>query len=1000
MAVPAVRPGDDSVGVGGQSGLSIGRVVPALISGRRELAPFDGGATAKGWLVGALLGLLSLAIVGWPAQANAVASLPSAPAPTQVDPNPGIAVSWGDNVSGQLGDGTNNNRSVPVEVVSSGVLAGKSVTQVSAGEYHACALADGAAYCWGYNLSGQVGDGSKVASSVPVAVSTSGDLAGKTVTSIAAGGFHTCAVADGAVYCWGLNTFGQLGDGSTAESLVPVAVDTSGVLAGKTIKEVSTGGLHTCALATDGAAACWGWNSEGQLGNATTDMSVVPVNVDTTGVLAGKTLTQLGAGGFHTCAVVSDGSASCWGLNGEGQLGNNSNVSSSVPVSVDSTGVLAGRTVSNVEAGEFQTCAVADQQAFCWGLNITGQLGDGSTLGSRVPVAVNTAGVLAGQTVMQVATGYNHTCATVGDGSVSCWGANSSGQLGNASATASLVPVSVNREGVLAGKAVGQVSVGTSFSLTVAREITAPAAPTGLLAVPGYGQAMVSFTPGADGGSPVTNYEYSLNPDDAEPTWVPFDPPLTGSPATVTGLTNGQTYSMALRAVNVVGAGPASARVTVTPLGAAFVAVDPYRAYDSRVDGGMLPGGSSRVVSTGVPADAVAVAYNLTATGTAGSGLLTVTPGGVPTGGTSTLNYTARGQTVANAFASGVDAGGQVSVSATGAATHFVVDVVGYYVPQPLEMALGTAGAPSEAEPPNAARVDAVPQASSENNIAEPSLFWPTNPTRAYDSRDVGAGGPLLGGQSRVVNVTAGGLVPPEATAVAYTLTQTGTVGGGWLAVGPAGAPQPPVSSINWFQSNQTSANSSAAEISKGSVQVWAGTSAGGSAQFVIDILGYFLPVEFAPGGAGFTAIEPQRAYDSRVDDPPGPISAGEAFTTSMAVSGVPERTAAVAFNLTATGGSGSGYLTTTPGDSMSPPVASTINWWRPNQTLANGSVVALPVTSNGASPLSTDAGGEPTASTGVNGTLPLPVTTFAGGGSTHYVIDVAGYYSPPGEPG
>ena len=935
-----------------------------------------------GWFVTAVMVFMALSTMSsGPALASGGPALRSAPDAVAIDPSSGRIASWGDNIRGALGNNSTLTSGVPVAVDESGVLAGKTITQVAAGDDHTCALtSDKGIFCWGGNFYGQLGNGTSGFGSdslVPVPVDTSGVLSGKTLTSVSAGRSHTCVVsADGAVFCWGYNFAGQLGNGASgggANSAVPVAVDMSKALAGKTVVEVTVGSYYTCALASDGSAACWGYNNYGQLGNGTQIDSAVPVPVEAPVGLQGTTFAQISAGLAHTCAVTTIGSPFCWGYNDFGQLGNGSTRGSSVPIAVDTSGVLAGRAVTEVSAGLIHTCATVEGSVVCWGSNDSGQLGDGTFTSSNVPVRVDDSGVLKESKVSQIDVGYYYSCALTSRGSAACWGDGSIGQLGNGSKDPSPVPVAVDTGGVLAGTSVIELSAGSYHNSTVYQ--SAPAAPTALSAAPGYGQAMVSFTPGFDGGSPVTNYEYSLNPVDAEPTWIPFDPPVTDSPVMITGLTNGQTYSIALRAVNAVGAGAASARVTVTPLGAAFVPLDPYRAYDSRVDGGLLPGGSSRLVTTGVPAGAVAVAYNLTATGMLGSGLLTVTPGGVPSGGTSTLNFTATGQTVANAFGSGVDAQGRISVSATGAATHFVVDVVGYYMPQPMAVPIGMPVSPGAAELPGVG-VDVASKGGAQNNVVAPSLLWPLSPTRTYDSRDVGAGGPLAGGQSRVVNVTAAGLVPPEATAVAYTLTQTGTVGRGWLAVGPAGAPQPTVSSINWFTANQTSANSSVVRIAGGQVQVWAGTSPGGSAQFVIDILGYLLPAETNRGGGGFTAIDPQRAYDSRVDDPAGPIAGGEAFTTSTAVSGVPAQAAAVAFNLTATGGSATGYLTVTPGGTEAPPVASTINWWRRNQTLANGSVVALP--------------GGPS----------LPVTTFAGGGSTQYVIDVAGYYSGPAQSG
>ena len=261
---------------------------------------------------------------------------------------------------------------------------------------------------------------------VPVAVDTSGVLAGKTVTGIAGGSRFSCAVADGQVYCWGRNWGGQLGDGSKTGRRVPVAVDTSGVLAGKTVTGISAGGSHTCAVA-DGRAYCWGkklygqWGSDltGPLGNDSTTSSSVPVAVDTSGVLAGKTVTSIATGHFHTCAVA-DGRAYCWGDRDYGQLGTNRPTGSigdrdisRVPVAVGS-GVLAGKTVTAVTAAGGFSCAVADGQAYCWGRNDSGQLGNNSTKKSRVPVAVSTAGLLHHTSVVAMASSlHTHTLAIV-----------------------------------------------------------------------------------------------------------------------------------------------------------------------------------------------------------------------------------------------------------------------------------------------------------------------------------------------------------------------------------------------------------------------------------------------------------------------------------------------------------------------------------------------------------------------------------------------------------
>ena len=359
------------------------------------------------------------------------------------------AYCWGQNTYGQLGNGTTSNSSTPVAVSTSGVLAGKTIKQISSSGYHSCAIAsDDKVYCWGFNNRGQLGDGTTTNSNVPVAVNTSGALAGKIISQLSANGYHTCAIdSDGKAYCWGLGLSGQLGQGTATDSSVPVAVNTSGVLAGKTIKQLSAKDYHTCAVASDDKAYCWGFNNVGQLGNNTTTNSSVPVAVNTSGVLAGKTIKQISANDYHTCAVDSDGKAYCWGRNDYGQLGTGTTTNSSVPVaaSVSTSGVLAGKTIKQVFADGYRTCVIAsDDKAYCWGHNNYGQLGNGTTTDSSVPVAVDTSGALAGKTIEQYSSGLFHACVIASDSKAYCWAYNNVGQLGNGTTTNSSVPVVVS----------------------------------------------------------------------------------------------------------------------------------------------------------------------------------------------------------------------------------------------------------------------------------------------------------------------------------------------------------------------------------------------------------------------------------------------------------------------------------------------------------------------------------------------------------------------------
>jgi alpha-tubulin suppressor-like RCC1 family protein len=163
-------------------------------------------------------------------------------------------------------------------VYTAGVLSGKTITAISAGGKHTCALATNLAYCWGYNTNGQLGDNTLTQQQMPVAVYTAGGLSGKTVTRIDTNLTNTCVIASGVAYCWGLNTYGQVGDGTLVQKQVPTAVIATGVLSGKTLTSIKVGGYMACAM-TSTNNYCWGFGGSGQLGNGSTTSSSVPVQV-------------------------------------------------------------------------------------------------------------------------------------------------------------------------------------------------------------------------------------------------------------------------------------------------------------------------------------------------------------------------------------------------------------------------------------------------------------------------------------------------------------------------------------------------------------------------------------------------------------------------------------------------------------------------------------------------------------------------------------------------
>ena len=337
---------------------------------------------------------------------------------------------WGTNSFGELGNNSTIDSSVPIAVDTSGVLNGKTIAQVSAGSTHTCAIdTAGQAYCWGdsgYPMYSALGDGNMLPSSVPIAVNTSGALNGKILAQISTGNEGTCALdTANQAYCWGSITL----------STVPVAIDTSTTLSGKTIKQIVAGNTNACVLDTDGHAYCWGNYNNGTLGDGSTTGSgyaTIPVAVDTSGVLNGKILTQISITSSFVCAIDTAGQAYCWGNNYYGQLGNGSTTNGLAPTTVDTSGVLNGKTLIQIAAGIFHACAVDTAgQAYCWGFGSNGNLGNGSTTKSTIPVAVDTSGVLNGKTISQISTNGLQTCAIDIDGHAYCWGAVGLGTLGN-----------------------------------------------------------------------------------------------------------------------------------------------------------------------------------------------------------------------------------------------------------------------------------------------------------------------------------------------------------------------------------------------------------------------------------------------------------------------------------------------------------------------------------------------------------------------------------------
>ena len=361
--------------------------------------------------------------MGRPDPATTVAPFPSSPRPRCPAGDDhvcalrtGSVVCWGSNGSGELGNGTYNDASLPAVVTGL-----TDATQVASGAYHTCAVrSDATAVCWGGNDWGQLGNGTTAYSSVPVAV------AGLTnVASISAGTAYSCALKkDASVVCWGRNDSGQLGNGSNPKQLTPQPV------AGLTgVSAISAGDNHACVIASAGAVYCWGSNSDGQLGNSTVMESNAPMQV------AGITgATAIASGDQYSCAIVGSG-VRCWGSNWAGRLGNSSTNDSATPVSA-----FALNGAATIAAGTHSCASTTSGAVMCWGTNGWGNLGIGDPTIQSVDVPPSVLGL---SDVAAVAVGGDYACALTHSGHISCWGNNSNGRTGRNTRTMATSPIPV-----------------------------------------------------------------------------------------------------------------------------------------------------------------------------------------------------------------------------------------------------------------------------------------------------------------------------------------------------------------------------------------------------------------------------------------------------------------------------------------------------------------------------------------------------------------------------
>ena len=342
----------------------------------------------------------------------------------------GTVKCWGDDSAGQTGTGgkvrETSDAGIPV-VPTPAFVENVSAFTIAAGAQHTCvAQVDGTVSCWGFNVSGQLGNGSTATATTPTPTRVLVDA-----LRLSGGSSHTCAVRrNGELACWGSNATGQLGNASTASTNVPIPLqDLQGV------KGLALGQSHSCAFTSTGDAFCWGENFNGQLATTGATRELLPRKCE--GVSG---VTAMAASNDSTCAVVANGGVVCWGKDDLGQLGRGAAGGAKNPTPVPVQGV-AGATA--IVAGAEHFCAMTGEGGvLCWGSNRIGQLANGRDGG---PTQIGRPTAVAGVTAVAIGAGGEHTCAVKTDDGIACWGDNGHGELGvGLSKLSSSVPVPVS----------------------------------------------------------------------------------------------------------------------------------------------------------------------------------------------------------------------------------------------------------------------------------------------------------------------------------------------------------------------------------------------------------------------------------------------------------------------------------------------------------------------------------------------------------------------------
>jgi alpha-tubulin suppressor-like RCC1 family protein len=941
----------------------------------------------------------------------------------------GTVKCWGDNFDAMLGNGRPDDiyGLTPVAVVG---LTG--ATAVASGEFHNCALlGDGTVWCWGGNGYGTLGAGLQPMETKPVAapaLSSSFKLAADLGMAV-----HKpwCALRSaGTVDCWGQGYFAQPGSDLVRQhdTPTPVAGITDAV-------DIAVNQTTSCAIVGAGRVNCWGLIPVGA------DQSWSPVPVEIAG-MAGA--TAISGAGHHLC-VVLEGTVVCSGFAGKSDLATIAGVSGAVAVSVgdleacalldsgtvmcwladDTTAQLvpglSGATqlaagqeracaiaaggqlkcwagidaaaavpdlgpVKAVALGESHTCAVlTDGTAECWGQNGSGQLGDGTTTDSLTPVPV-----FGLSDAVALLAAKNTTCAIIGDGSVLCWGDNGSGDFNNGLVLRGGAPVKV---------------------LGLGSPAIVPDAPAVSGVVPYNSSVVVSWTAPADNGSPITGYAVVSSPAAGGCSTIGT------TSCTVTGLTNGTSYTFLVSAANELGlTGPAAESGSATPIA---VPDRPYNVAATRGDASATvtwtaPGDNGGVITgytvTSAPqgrtctsaaestcefsglTNGVTYTFTVVAANASGAG---------PRSDPSNAVMPGRPDAPRGVTAVGFD--GSVSVSWTASVLDGGFAISGYTATATpgvhscttttaLTCSIGgLANHTTYSVTVTAANTDGSGPASgpaAQVQARSGSTFFGLTPNRLLNTATgLGLGAHLTAytpGTFQVTDVTPGDPtrnVPANATSVTGVLTVSGSSAAGFVSLTPEPDGAPSISTINFPRGDSRSTGVTVQLGSGGRLSLTYGAVAGSTVDAIFDVTGYFV---LGTGGSEYVPVTPNRIADSRPTGSGhrntgfGSIAAGTAtdfqaslMTPGLAATNVPATAVAVTGTLTVTGQTAAGFLTLGPGPAASPGTASL--YFPRGDNRATGLTVKL----------------------GIGGRLAVAFTSPTAGARTDVIFDVTGYFVP-----